>query len=181
MEPLELDGIMSSWLPWQPLSGSWLGNRTPKQSGVYRIRRVGRDALDYIGQTGLTLKGRLGMLRGVYAVEMPYRDPHTAAPALWALRHATGCDFEASVLPFEETEQLRKGLEALAIALHRQQYRCSPTVQWGWMPLGYRMSSMNNVRLDAVGKRYRGGPTGQTWRAIKVSSAKSSASRPSED
>ena len=45
----------------------------------------------------MTLKQRLGMLRGVYGEEMPYRDPHTAAPALWALRRQDGCHFEVSV------------------------------------------------------------------------------------
>ena len=52
--------------------------------GLYRIRRAGRDDLDYIGQTGLRLRDRLAMLRGIYRDKMPYRDPHTVAPALWA-------------------------------------------------------------------------------------------------
>ncbi len=146
MELHTVDNVLSSWLPWQPLDGSWLGDRTPKQPGLYRIRRIGCDELDYIGQTGLNLKGHLDMLRGVYAVAMPYRGPHTAGLALWALRHGTGCDFEASVLPFEGDGQLLKGLETLVIALHRQQYGHSP----------------NNARLVTVGKRYRGGLIGAT-------------------
>jgi hypothetical protein len=63
---------------------------------------MGRDDLDYIGQTGMgtmTLGKRLGMLRGVYGERMPYCDPHTAGPPLWALWHQTGEDFEVSVVP----------------------------------------------------------------------------------
>lgn len=60
------------------------------------------------------------MLRGVYDDgEMPYRDPHTAAPALWALRQATGCAFEVSVMSFTGLYSMRLGLEAVAIAQYR--------------------------------------------------------------
>src|SRR5262249_46570094 len=98
------------------------------------------------------------MLRGVYRVEMPYRDPHTAAPALWALRHARGCTFEASVLPVQGDVRYRKGLEALALALYRQSCGHSPTVNFGRILEGYRLSSGNNSRLVAVAQRLRGGP-----------------------
>lgn len=146
------------WSPWVPLEGCWLGTRTPAEPGLYRIRRVGRDDLDYIGQTGLPLWQRLGMLRGVYAVDMPYRDPHTAGPALWALRHASGCSFEASVCSVVGDARQRKDLEALAIGLYRQERGRSPNMNFGRMPAGYRMSSGNNARLVAAGLRLRGGP-----------------------
>ncbi len=148
------------WTHWQPLQGAWLADRLPNLPGLYRIRRIGRDDLDYIGQTGsgsMTLKKRLSMLQGVYANEMPYRDPHTAGPALWALRHATGCDFEVSVTPVEGPTAWRKGLECVAISLYRETYGQSPTIEFGRMPSGYRMSSSNNARLVAAGKRFRGG------------------------
>ena len=83
---------------------------------------MGRNALDYIGQTGMgtmNLRTRLGVLRGVYGEVMPYRAPHTAGPALWALYHQTGEAFEVFVLPAAGSTGWRKGLEALAIALDR--------------------------------------------------------------
>jgi hypothetical protein len=128
---------------------------------LYRIRQVGQRCLDYIGQTGkggMTLRKRLGMQRGVYAAAMPYTDPHTAAPALWALRQATGAVYEVSVAPVPGTVPWRKGLEALAVALHRQEFGRSPTVNFGRMPVGFRRSSGNNKRLMQAGKRFRGGP-----------------------
>jgi len=115
--------------------------------------------LDYIGQTGLTLRRRLAMLVGVYRTEMPYRDPHTAAPALWALRHSLSCSFEASVVPVPGDASYRKGLEALAVAIYRQARRQSPTANFGRILRGYQLSSHNSAKLVAAGKRRRGGPT----------------------
>jgi hypothetical protein len=120
---------------------------------------------DYIGQTGIgqmNLRRRMAMLRGIYLLEMPYRDPHTAGPALWALLQATRTPFEASFSPVTGDTAWRKSLEAVAIARHRQRYGRSPTVNFGRMPPGYRMSSGNNARLVAVGKRFRGGPSEET-------------------
>ena len=71
----------------------------PSTPGLYRVRRSAEEALDYIGQTGLSLRRRLAMLAGVYKAEMPYRDPHTGGPTLSALRHPLGGTFEVSVLP----------------------------------------------------------------------------------
>lgn len=146
------------WTPWRPLRTAPSGPVIPRLPGLYRIRRMGRTDVDYIGQTSLRLGQRLAMLKGAYADEMPYRDPHTAAPALWALRHATGCDFEVAVVPVEGSTPWRKGLEALAISLYRQEHGCSPTVEFGRMPLGYQPSSANNARLVQLGQRFRGGP-----------------------
>lgn len=149
------------WGEWQPHEGSWIDNRLPNLPGLYRIRRRGRVDLDYIGQTGsgtMTLRKRQAMLKGIYAPVMPYRDPHTAGPALWALRHATNAKFEVSVAPIEGSTPWRKGMEAVAIALYRQEHGRSPTIEFGRMPAGYRMSSANNARLVAAGKRFRGGP-----------------------
>jgi hypothetical protein len=69
---------------------------------------MGRDDLDYIGQTGGSLRKRLAMLAGVYASEMPYGDFHVAAPALWALRESLRCEFEVSVAPLQGPAPVRK-------------------------------------------------------------------------
>jgi hypothetical protein len=74
-----------------------------------------------------------------------------------ALRKQTGAEYEVSVVPVTGTTQWRKGLEALALALHRQEFQRSPTVNFGRMPQGFRKSSGNNNRLVLAGKRFRGG------------------------
>lgn len=150
-----------AWSEWLPLDGAWRRALIPSLPGLYRIRRVGRDDLDYIGQTGsasMNLRKRLAMLAGVYGAEMPYRDPHTAGPALWALVQS-GAILEVSTATVEGSTPWRKGLEAVAIALYRQQHRRSPTVNFGRMPTGYTMSSGNNARLVSAGKRSRGSTT----------------------
>lgn len=158
MGPQEPVRVHEGWSDWVPLENCWLSSVIPLAPGLYRIRRTGEDNLDYIGQTGLALRRRLAMLAGVYRAEMPYRDPHTAAPALWALRHAQGCTFEASVLPVQGDVRYRKGLEALVLALYRQKWDRSPTINFGRILQGYRLSSGNNARLVAAEKRFRGGP-----------------------
>jgi hypothetical protein len=74
---------------------------------------------------------------------------------------AASATFEISVVPIEAETPWRKGLECVAIALYRQEHACSPTVSWGRMPSGYRMSSGNNAKLVAAGTRQRGGPSDQ--------------------
>lgn len=145
------------WGAWEPLRGAGRNGAIAATAGLYRIRRIGQDVIDYIGQTGNSLRGRLGMLNGVYRLEMPYNDPHTAGPGFWALRHRDGCDFEASVVPIEG-DRRRLGLECLAISLYRVETGHSPTLNFGGMPPGYRKSTSNNARLVAAGNRRRGGP-----------------------
>jgi len=145
------------WSDWLPLNQSWANPLVPQLPGLYRIRREGRDDLDYIGQTSTLLRQRLGALRGVYGEEMPYRAPHTAGPALWALRSVSVSGFEVSVAPDEGQGRWRKGQEALAISLYRQERNGSPTVEFGRMPAGFRMSSGSNAQLVRADKRFRGG------------------------
>jgi hypothetical protein len=150
-----------AWSGWLPLDAAWKNPLVPRTAGLYRIRRVGRRDLDYIGQTGsggMNLRKRLAMLKGIFGDEMPYRDPHTAGPALWVLVQE-GSVLEVSTATVEGTTPWRKGLEAVAIALYRQQHRCSPSVNFGRMPFGYTMSSGNNAKLVAAGNRFRGGIT----------------------
>src|SRR5262245_38440988 len=104
-----------NWSSWRPLSACWL-DRQLASPGLYRIRRGDREDLDYIGQTGLRLRDRLAMLKGVYRSEMPYRDPHTVGPALWAQRQVGGEDYEASTCPIPGDVRWRKAMEAVAIA-----------------------------------------------------------------
>jgi hypothetical protein len=88
----------------------------PSTPGLYRLRRVGRTELDYIGQTGsggMTLRKRVRMLASIMA---RFRDPHTAAPALWALLQSEACDFEVSVIALPAVDdRWRRGLEVVAI------------------------------------------------------------------
>ena len=98
------------------------------------------------------------MLCTCYGDEMPYRDPHTAAPTLWALRHRDGVEFEASTAVLEGDKVDRLALEAVAISAHRSGHCRSPLANFGGRIAGYRLSSANNAALVAAGRRFRGGP-----------------------
>jgi hypothetical protein len=147
---------------WVRLAMTVAGRSYRAGQGCIGSARVGWSGLDYLGQTGMgtmTLRKRVSMLRGVYGPVLPYRDPHTAAPGLWALRHQMGCDFEVSVQVVEGTTQWRKTLEAVAITHYRLERGGSPTLNFGRMPVGYLMSSANNASLVLCGRRFRGGPS----------------------
>ena len=146
------------WGEWRPMRGAGADRALPTSAGLYRVRRADNGMIVYIGQTGRNLRQRLRMLVGTYAIEMPYNDPHTAAPGLWALRHRDACDFEVSTLVLDGDRPSILGMEALAITLRRLETGTSPELSFGGMPAGYLKSSQNNARLVAAGKRFRGGP-----------------------
>ena len=79
------------WTPWVPFTADKHEFRIiPKDPGLYRIRPAGKDFLMYIGETRRTLHQRLNELRQSLRNKdlMPWNDPHTAAPSLWAWRDA---------------------------------------------------------------------------------------------
>ena len=100
------------WSACKPLSGSSRNSNVPSAPGLYRVRVVETGEVVYIGQTGVSLRMRLGMLCTCYGDEMPYRDPHTAAPTLWALRHRDGVEFEASTAVLEGDKRSRVRISA---------------------------------------------------------------------
>ena len=151
-------------MPWIPLRPGPVSDAVPTGPGLYRIRTNHDDIVDYIGQTGagtMTLRRRVAMLAGIWGDQMPYRDPHTAGPAMWAWLRSGRDVPEVSTAAVAGSTPLRKGLEALAISQHRWAHGCSPRWNFGRMPSGYRMSSANNRHLVAAGRRFRGGIVGE--------------------
>lgn len=113
----------------------------PATAGLYRVRAVDDALLAYVGQTGRSLRERVSGVRRAFGREMPYRDPHTAAPALWAWLHSVPGALIASVCPIDGDTPRRKALEAIVIAEHRQQHGVSPRWNFGRMPAGFSISS----------------------------------------
>jgi hypothetical protein len=145
-----------SWSPWVPLEGIGRDRSVSDLPGLYRIRSVETGRILYVGQTGRSLRGRLAQLKGVYGELMPYNDPHTVGPALWAHRIDTGETFEASVVVLEVDRADRMGREALEITKQRIIDGCSPAYNFGRMPHGWIKSTGNNRRLVEAGGRFRG-------------------------
>lgn len=138
------DWMELNWSKWLPLDkGSF--SEIPKEPGLYRIRHQSeeRNYFEYIGESGDSRRRIQSLARGCYAEEMPYRDPHTAAPCLWAIRDDIGPALEVSyaIPPKAADEQHRKGLENALIAAHRRETNRSPTANFGRIIEGYKQSS----------------------------------------
>jgi hypothetical protein len=132
---------------------------------VYRVRVVGQPVLAYIGQTGRTLRERLRALV-TYTLwdEMPWDDPHTAAPALWSYRMADGYEFAYSVAPSALSKMDRMGLESYLIWQYRLEAGVSTLCNFGRMRPGYRKS-----RNRSTGDRGGLIEGSQPWTLVSVS------------
>jgi hypothetical protein len=68
---------------------------------------------------------------------MPFNDPHTAAPSLWAWRNADNIEFECAVAPMqladekEEARRLREGLEFYLLWQYRLEFGSSTRCNHG--------------------------------------------------
>lgn len=132
----------SDWVPLDPEAGAV--SKFPAVAGLYRMRHQNSEGLEYVGETGRSIRGRvLALRRGVYAEEMPFRDPHTAAPCLWAVRQEVGPEFEVSIAvpQLAEDKQPRKAFEEALIASYRRDAGESPTANFGRIIPGYKQSS----------------------------------------
>lgn len=143
----------TSWMRLNPSNDRL--SRVSSSAGLYRVRHRDKDGLEYIGETGRT-HGRIRALaRESHRDEMPFRDPHTAAPCLWAVLDASGPGLEISTATpdWAENAQHRKGLEAALIAVYRRETGESPTANFGRIIPGYKQSSLSRYKV-------RGGPLG---------------------
>lgn len=129
MEYLSINWEGLEWAPWIHFDEQGTAFKAlPATAGIYRVRPAGADYLAYIGQTGRSLRERLSSLRRhTLSPEMPFNDPHTAAPSLWALRHAEHVDFECSAAPVDMPKRRREGLECYLIWKYRVE-RCESTL-----------------------------------------------------
>ncbi|OKY78313.1 MAG: GIY-YIG superfamily endonuclease [Candidatus Methanohalarchaeum thermophilum] len=133
----------SYWSNWIQLNHSQVLESDVKHvDGVYKIRARELPGYVYIGETS-NLRRRIRTLdRKINQGEIPFRDPHTAAPCLWAINQEFGPKLEVSYqnLP-EADDRIRKGYEAFLIAQHRKKYGYSPIANFGRILPGYVQSS----------------------------------------
>lgn len=127
-----------SWTPWFPFTDAKAFKELPSLPGMYRVRAVGGQELFYVGETGRDLRGHLGDLRrNAMKPVMPFNDPHTAAPSLWAWRDAEGIEFECAAAPVqldgekEKARRLREGLKFYLLWQYRLEYGSSTRCNHG--------------------------------------------------
>jgi hypothetical protein len=145
------------WCAWLALDDVASRRSVAALPGLYRVRDADDGALLYVGQSAV-LRSRLTQLAVLYRPEMPFSDPHTAAPCLWALRHVLGTRFEVSarVLDGGLGPIARRTAECVVISEYRRAAGRSPTANFGRMPDGWVKSSGNNAGLLASGRQRRG-------------------------
>ncbi|MCX5985111.1 MAG: hypothetical protein NTX54_01135, partial [Chloroflexi bacterium] len=111
--------------------------------GLYRIRPHGVPELSYVGQTGRDLRDRLARLaRQLPSAEMPFDDPHTAAPALWAWSRSDGFSWECSAAAVDGSRQDRMSLEASVLWRYRLETGQSTRANHGRFHPHYAKSGM---------------------------------------
>jgi hypothetical protein len=122
------------------------------EPGLCRVRVADRHQLAYIGQTGRGLRERVGTLaRGTLAAEMPFNDPHTAAPKLWSYRAAEGLEYEASVTACGLAKNDRMGLGCYLVWQYRLEAGASPLCNFGRLHPRYVTSA--NRSTGRCGRR----------------------------
>ena len=131
------------WTPWISFSSpklDWL--LLPNQSGLYRVKPENSNLIAYIGETGKGLRNRINALkRGTLSELMPFNDPHTAAPNLWAWRKEEHWNYECSVSPFTKSRVDRKAMECLLLWKYRLEKVESTLCNHGRFHKNYRKSS----------------------------------------
>jgi hypothetical protein len=133
-----------SWSPWVQFTADryefW---DIPKEPGLYRIRPAGKDFLMYIGETRRTLHQRLNELRQTLKRRelMPWNDPHTAAPSLWAWMDSEGFQYECSAAPLDASQKVRRGMESYLLYRYRQEQGESTLCNFGRFHPRYRKST----------------------------------------
>jgi len=127
------------WSEWTPLKERKL---IPNLPGIYRVRAKDVKHLFYIGQTGASLRGRLAALSThTYAAEMPFDDPHTAAPNLWVFLKEYGYEYECSAAPSTDEKRERMGYEDYLLWRHRITTGLSTQCNYGRFHKQYSKSS----------------------------------------
>ena len=153
------------WTPWVPFTADKEEFRTiPKEPGLYRIRPSGKDFLMYIGETRRTLHQRLHELRHTLqrGELMPWNDPHTAAPSLWAWQDAEGFEYECSATPLDASQSGRRGMESFLLYQYRQERGESTLCNFGRFHPRYRKSTnrKENQRGGKLEENHLDNPAG---------------------
>ncbi len=165
MEYFGPDWCSLPWSPWIPFTAERYEFRDiPREPGLYRIRPAGKDFLMYIGETRRTVDERLSELRlTLNRTElMPWNDPHTAAPSLWAWKDAEGFEYECSGAPLDAAINGRRGMESFLLYRYRQERGESTLCNFGRFHPRYRKSTnrKENLRGGKLEAGHKDNPAG---------------------
>jgi hypothetical protein len=158
-----------SWSPWIDLCGAQINPQSPKEMGVYRIRDCRSGTILYVGETG-NIRRRFSDLQKTFSTEIPFADPHTATPALWAYLQEKDTSLDVSFVVVQGSRARRMSVESAYIAILRHHMGESPMANFGQMPDGWVKSSGNSAKLVELGKRFKGYQKHNAFRTPSISS-----------
>jgi len=128
------------WSDWHCLQTATRDDISPTEQGLYRISHSRTSGLEYVGYGDVN--ERIYRLKlGLSKDEMPFRDPHMAAPCLWALQQEHQGTFWVSWTAMGNSEEDLRGKKSAYIAQYRLITGQSPTANFGRMIDGYSSSS----------------------------------------
>ena len=81
------------------------------------------------------------------ALVMPFNDPHTAAPSLWAWHDAEGCMYECSVAPSDVHRRRRLAIECWLLWKYRLETGGSTLCNYGHFHPGYIKSKNRSTKV----------------------------------
>jgi len=149
------------WSDWMSLFPTRDLSVVPQEPGIYLVSHEELSGIQYVGHSRTDLRNRIRRMGyEIDSKEMPFRDPHTAAPRLWAIANEYDVDFQvcwASIDRISEDETPSSltstrtigelatvnelvGLKAAYLAGYRFVSRQSPTANFGYMLPGYEQS-----------------------------------------
>ena len=163
MEYLSENWSSLPWSPWVPFNARKEEFREiPREPGLYRINPIGKDFLMYIGETRRTVHERINELHQTLTRSdlMPWNDPHTAAPSLWAWQDAEGFEYECSATPLDASQSGRRGMESFLLYRYRQEYGESTLCNFGRFHPRYRKSTnrKENKRGGKLDENHKDNP-----------------------
>jgi hypothetical protein len=157
------------WSPWIDLHGAQINSQSRKDEGVYRIQDRNSGSILYVGETR-NLRRRFSDLQQAFSAEIPYADPHTATPALWAYLQENNTSLDISFIIIQGSRTKRMTVESAYIAILRHEVGESPMANFGQMPNGWIKSSSNSSKLVLLGNRFKGYRNGDSIRTPSASS-----------
>ncbi|WP_179204629.1 AlbA family DNA-binding domain-containing protein [Halobacterium hubeiense] len=130
--------------------------------GILRICHSKLSGIHYVGHTQDSVQNRVGSLGyELDSEEMPYTNPFSAAPCLWAIQQELGDEFFVSYYAIDE-DQPAEVLEDAYLALYRMTTAQTPTANFGRMfPLYSKSSSSaRGIRGERLEEPPVSGPVG---------------------
>jgi len=135
------------WSKWEPLETNSHFSYLPDSPGLYRICTSDFDRMMYFGQTGRKIKTRLYELKkGISDDQMPFNDPHTATPNLWAWKKTHNFHYQCSGTSIVISDRERQGIEYNILWKYRLQTGDSPLCNFGKFHPHYTKSSNKNIK-----------------------------------